>query len=268
MTEEEKQKRRYSLVVKSNEMIRKNRYSLSLTEQRIILYLISRIKPTDTELFEYEFDIKDFCEVCGIDYINNLTQLKETIKALRDKSFWLKLPNGVETTCGWINKATLIENSGIGKIELDKDLVPYLLQLRDNFTKYELIATLALKSKFSIRIYELLKSYEFVGTYQAAIADLRKILMVENEYPKNNDFRRFIIDKSIDEINTFTDLEIDYEIVKTGRAITGFIFTIKKAENWDGQYHAATLFLKGRLPSKGKQNKDFQEFKEQMKLWD
>ena len=48
MTEQEKIDQQYALVVKSNELIRKNRFSLSLTEQRIVLYLISKIKPNET----------------------------------------------------------------------------------------------------------------------------------------------------------------------------------------------------------------------------
>ena len=123
MTEAEKKKQQYALVVKSNDLIRKNRFSLSLTEQRIVLYLISKIKPQDTVLLEYDFNIKDFCEVCGIDYLNNLTQLKEIVKQLRDKSIWITLPDGGETTVSWIEKPTVYRNSGTMKIKLDKDMI-------------------------------------------------------------------------------------------------------------------------------------------------
>lgn len=268
MTEEEKRKQRYALVVKSNEIIRKTRYGLSVTEQRIILYLTSKIKPTDTELFEYEIDIKEFCEVCGIDYRQNLAFVKDTIKNLRDKSFWLKKPDKSETTVGWIDKATLYEDSGFVKIKLDNDLIPYLLQLRDNFTQYELMAVLALKSKYSLRLYELFKSYEYLQKYETSVEDLRKILMAEKEYTKIADFKRYVIDKALDEINSFTDIEVSYEVTKKRKAITGFIFTIQKAEDWNGEYSGTQLYLDGKIPSKGKQNKDYIAFKNQMSLWD
>lgn len=260
MTEEEKKKQQYALVVKSNDLIRKSRFSLTLTEQRIILYLISKIKPNDRDLLEYEFNIKDFCEVCGIDYINNLSQLKETIKSLRDKSIWITLPNGAETLVSWIEKPYLYQNSGNIKIRLDRDMIPYLLQLKENFTKYELIAILALKSKFSLRMYELFKSYEYLGKYEVSLEQLRKVMMLETEYKSTKDFKRYVIDKAVDEINTFTDLEIEYEVVKTGRSITGFIFTIHKPDNWDGEYHAAHLYLSGVIPSRHKQQQRFKEY--------
>ena len=260
MTEEEKKKQQYALVVKSNDLIRKSRFSLTLTEQRIVLYLISKIKPKDTELLEYDFDIREFCEVCGIDYYNNLSQLKETIKSLRDKSTWITLPDGGETLVSWIEKPYLYRNSGNLKIRLDRDMMPYLLQLKENFTKYELIAILALKSKFSLRLYELFKSYEYLGKYEVSLEQLRKTMMLETEYPKTNDFKRYVIDKALEEINTFTDLEIEYEVVKQGRFIVGFVFTIQKADNWDGEYHAAHLYLDGTIPSRHKQQQRFKEY--------
>ena len=260
MTEQEKIDQQYALVVKSNELIRKSRFSLSLTEQRIVLYLISKIKPNDTELLEYDFNIKDFCEVCGIDYFTNLSQLKDIIKALRDKSTWITLPGGAETLVSWIEKPYLFRDSGTIKIRLDKDLMPYLLQLKENFTQYELIAILGLKSKFSLRLYELFKSYESLGHYEVSLEELRKLMMLENEYPLTADFRRYVIDRSIEEIEKFTDLQISYQKKKQGRSITGFIFTIQKADDWDGQYIATELFLKKKISKRYKLKKDFKNY--------
>lgn len=260
MTEDEKEKQQYALVVKSNNLIRKGRFSLTLTEQRIVLYLISKIRPNDTTLLEYDFNIKDFCEVCGIDYLSNLSQLKEVIKSLRDKSIWITLPDGAETTVSWIEKPYLYRNSGNLKIRLDRDMMPYLLQLKDNFTQYELIAILALKRKFSLRLYELLKSYEYLGEYKVSLSRLREIMMLDSEYSQVKDFKRYVIDKAVDEINTFTDIEVEYSAVKTGRSITGFSFFIKKPDDWDGRYHAAHLYLSGVIPSRNRQKQPTDRF--------
>lgn len=259
MTDADKKKQQYSLVVKSNEMIRKSRFSLSVSEQRIILYLISKIKPNEADFREYEFELKDFCEVCGIEYGPNRAQLKETIKELADKSLWITIPGGAETLVRWVEKPYLYPDSGKVKIRLDRDMIPYLLQLKENFTQYELIATLALKSKFSLRLYELLKSYEYQSTYTVSIGDLRKMMMLTTEYPKTNDFRRYVIDRAIDEINRFTDIEVSYAVERTGRSISTFIFSIEKAEDFNGRYNAAELFLDGQLPTRHQLNKRYKE---------
>ena len=53
-------------VVKSNDLIQKSRFDLSLQEQKIILYLISQITPYDEEFKLYEFSITDFCKILAI----------------------------------------------------------------------------------------------------------------------------------------------------------------------------------------------------------
>lgn len=272
MTEAEKKKQRYALVVKSNELIQKRRFSLTVTEQRIVLFLISKIKPNDTELLEYEFDIKEFCDVCGIEYRQSLSQIKEIIKNLRDKSVWITRPDKVETTVSWIEKPLIYPDSRKIKIRLDADMMPYLVSLRDNFTKYELMAILALKSKFSLRLYELFKSYEYRGQYETSIQELKKLMLIDAEYPKNNDFKRYVIDKSLDEINRFTDIEVEYKSLKDGRTISGFSFTIQQKEDWDGEYHATQLYLNGVIPNRSKMDrelgKEVAELKNQISLWD
>ena len=96
-------------VVKSNDLIQKSRFNLSLQEQKIILYLISKVKPEDTELKEYIFEIRDFCKICGLetDSGKNYKDIKQTLKSLRDKSIWITLEDGSETTLSWIDKITI-----------------------------------------------------------------------------------------------------------------------------------------------------------------
>ena len=68
-------------VVKSNDLIQKSRFDLSLQEQKIVLYLISQITPYDEEFKLYEFSIPDFCKICGIDHTSggNYADLKKAV---------------------------------------------------------------------------------------------------------------------------------------------------------------------------------------------
>ena len=154
---------RDKMVVKANELIQKSRFSLSMQQQKIVLYLISQINYGDEDFKEYEFDIQDFCRVCGIDHTSgkNYDDLKEQIKAIRDKSIWGLTVGGEETTLAWIEKPYINRGSGKIRIRLDRDMKPFLLQLKQNFTRYEIINVLAMKSKYSIRLYELVKSIHF-----------------------------------------------------------------------------------------------------------
>jgi plasmid replication initiation protein len=221
-------------VVKSNDLIQKSRFQLSLQEQKIILYMISKIKPDDEIFMEQEFKIIEFCRVCGIETNSgkNYKNVKDAIKALADKSVWVTLETGSETLVRWINKAWINRKSGVIKIRLDDDMKPYLLQLQERFTSYELLYTLAMKSQYSVRLYELLKSYEWRHRQTFQIEELKRILSAEN-YTRFPDFKRYVLDISMREINDLSDLTVTYEIVKEGRRYAKLDFSIKLKKDLD-----------------------------------
>lgn len=219
-------------VVKSNDLIQKSRFNLSLQEQKIILYLISKVKPEDTELKEYIFEIRDFCKICGLemDSGKNYKDIKQTLKSLRDKSIWITLEDGSETTLSWIDKITINKNSGSIKIKIDDMMKPYLIHLQKHFTSYELLYTLAMRSQYSIRLYEILKSYAYQKNKIFDIEDLKRTLSAEN-YIRFPDFKRYVLDIAIREINELSDLTIGYELTKESRRYAKINFSIQIKKN-------------------------------------
>ena len=244
------QQQRSYLVVKANEMIQKARYDLNITELKILAFVFSKVKPNDTELQEYSFPVKDFCQVCGIDYANgrNYQRIKDTLKGLRDKSFWVMDENGRETLVGWLQKARINKGSGRITVKLDEDMQKYVLGLFNNYTQYELLSTLPMKSAYSFRIYELLKSYAFTGHHIFSIDDLKKKLAAEH-YTNFKDFRRKVIEIAVKEINLYTDIEISWEPITYGKKVIEVDFHIKQRDTW-GRYLAgqrATEEIEGQM---------------------
>lgn len=221
-------------VVKANDLIQKSRFQLSLQEQKIILYLISKIKPEDMELKEHTFEIRDFFKLCGLETNSgsNYKYIKQTLKELRDKSIWITLENGSETTLAWLNTVTINKNSGKVIIRIADMMKPYLLQLQKRFTSYELLYTLAMRSQYSIRLYEILKSYEYKKNVVFNINDLKRILSAEN-YTRFPDFKRNVLEISMREINDLSDLTAHYEIIKEGRRYAKIEFHIKLKKDID-----------------------------------
>lgn len=245
MNETEKQelvtKREY-WVVKGNELIQKNRFELSLTEQKTVAFICSMIKPvkaidrakgTPYQL-EYEFNIRDYCKVCGIDYDNgnNYANIKATLKHLSDRSMWVTFDENPdeEVLCRWLSKVRTNKRSGIAHVKIDEDLAPYLFDLGQKFTQYQLYNVLAMKSSFSVRMYELMKSYEFRKSIIFDIDKLKKILMVENvkSYNRFPDFRRYVLEKAQEEINELSDINITFEPITKGRKVVKVMFTIEQ----------------------------------------
>ena len=230
-----KMKEREYTITKANEKIQKSRYSLSTQQQKIILYLISQINPKATEFKKGKFKIQEFCKVCGIDYESgkNYTTLKEQIKKIADRSCWVRLEDGRETLLRWIEKPYIDEKSGTIEIIFDKDMKPFLLELRQNFTQFELSYALLFKSKYSIRLFELLESYHYHKLEPLEkkfnIEELKKILDCEN-YKAFKDFRKNVIELAIKEINENTMYNLKYDLIKEVRSYTEIIFYLDKKE--------------------------------------
>ena len=229
--EDEIRKERGQFVVKSNALIQKTRYELTLEEQRLLLYIISKIKPDDERMKMQHFTIPEYCEVCGINVFsmpNMYSYMKDTIRSLADKSFWVKLDNGGETLLRWIDKAGISKYSGNVDIKLNDDLIPYLLELKGLYTQYSLLSVLPMKSKYSARLYEILRAELHQGkTYielEYTLDELQDRLGITGDkgqsYRKNPTmFRRFVMDRAIDEIARYTDITASIDYLKTGRRI-------------------------------------------------
>ena len=229
---------RSQLVTKANELIQKSRFNLTLQQQKIILYLISQISPFDEDFKLYEFSIAEFCRVCGIDAASgkNYDDLKTAIKEIADKSLWIQTPKGEYTLIRWIEKPYLNTKSGIIKIRLDNDMRPYLLQLKANFTCYELIWTLHFKSKYTIRLYELVKSIHFheLENYerQYPVDELKRILGGEG-YKEYRDFKRRVLKPSVDEINAYSDKTVEFTEIRQGKKVAMVQFTVSTKDSMD-----------------------------------
>lgn len=252
MNKIEVEKGREYLVCKSNEIVQKSRYDFSLSEQRMIAYICSKIKPIESAgvafQLEYDFNILDYVRICGIEDNGRVyEECKALLKGLRDKSMWLTLPDGSETTVGWLAKATTNKRSGIAKIKIDEDLAPYLFDLQSKFLSYGLKNVLNMKSQYSIRIYELVKSYYDLKIAQSDrrsmkekmarpktiewsidIDDLKKKLMVDKikSYSDYGKFRQKVLEIAQKEINELTDINVYFEPTKKGRKVVAIRFQI------------------------------------------
>lgn len=214
------------LVVKHNDLIQKSKNNLTLTQQKLIAYVISLIKPTDTELKKYEITVADFCELCGIDKNYFYSDFKNIIDDLDSKTVWIETEEKV-FKLRWFLKAEYIKKKGKVLLLLDDDIKKYLLGLKENFTAYELYNILALKSKYSVILYELFKSYAFQREKTFEIENFKK-MMNASHYTNFKDFRNRVLDRAFEEVNKYTDLAVDYEPIKKGRKVIAIKIVIKK----------------------------------------
>lgn len=220
------------MVVKSNNLIRKTRYQLTEQEQKIIIYLISQIDINDKETKTITMTTKKYIDLLGINSSGiNYERIKDSIKNLSNKSWWIPIEEHKELLFRWVD--TAIMEKGNITIRLSSSLEPYIIGLKENFTQYELINALVLKSKYSIRLYELFKSYLWQHSWTIDIEELKEILNCNSYNNLFKEFNRNVIKKSIDEINKYTDLNITTNYIKQGRNVISLQFNISEKKGWE-----------------------------------
>jgi plasmid replication initiation protein len=164
-----------AMVVRHNNLI-EARYRLTLQEQRILLWLFSEISQEDKDFKKYRVRITDLAKFIGIsDGGGRLyREIAEVTSRLRKREIDLEdIERNVTIQATWIASAEYHWNEGQVDICLAPVLMPYLLDLKKNFTPVALKYAIGMKSAYAIRIYELLKQYAGLRTRVIPLADLR-----------------------------------------------------------------------------------------------
>lgn len=224
-------------ITKANDLIRKSRYNLTVKEHQILMVIMQQIHMDDDDFKIYEFSIRDFCSYVGIKKNGkSYSNIKNAIKKLSDKSFWISNSDGSEVLVRWMSKIQIEIGKGIIKIRLDEDLKPYLIKLKGLFTQYNGLYFYSMKVNTSPRLYELLKSYQFKQSkfiVKITICELRNIFDLVDKYLIWTDFKRYVIDRAIEEINNITDLNVTYETERKGRNVNSINFYVNLKESFE-----------------------------------
>ena len=219
------------MVTQRNELIEARHINpLTVREQKIILTMVSMIQPTDEDFKDYRISIKEFSEMLGLEGKAKYTELKAITKDLMSKSIEIPRADGGWLFANWVSSAEYQKGEGIIALSFSPKLLPYLLQLKNAFTSYRLSNILALKSTYSIRLYELMKKWQHRGKWECSVESIReKIGANSKAYSLYGNFKNKILLPSIQELNEQTDLFIEYREIKKGRKIERIEFIICRA---------------------------------------
>lgn len=231
------------LVVKSNQVIEAS-YRLSVVEQRVVLSAIAKIpkmcEVSDDEI--YTVSVQDL-QALGVHEKTAYRDLKEAVNRLYERSISLDIDDKL-IKMRWVQRIEFTDNQSIVALRFSKDILPFISNVKANFTQYMLSEVSRMQGAYSIRIYELLTQYKSVGERSIAIDDLRVMLDLGSRYKTTGNLIAWVIDPSIEEINEQTDLVIKAEPLKTGRKFTHIKFSIKeksKPKNLDSKRDPNTM---------------------------
>lgn len=224
-------------VVKANRLVQAS-YTLSTVEQRIVLLAVVHARESGKGI-----GIKDdLLHISAADYAQafNVTKqaarqaLAGAVETLFNRRvtidyFDKDLNQTIPLTVRWINAMSYLDDRAMIAIRFNPDIAPEFTRLESNFTSYMLDDIKDLNSAYSIRLYEIAAQWRSAGqTPLIELADFRqKMGLAEGEYKGIDDLKKRVLNLAVSQINTTTDIFLEYEQVKAGRAIKGFIFKIK-----------------------------------------
>lgn len=229
---------RNNLVAKDNRLIQNSRYALNSNENKAVLYLISKIQPDDEPGKKYLFNCKEFQALIKWNGAASYKNIKDMLTKLSDMRWWVDIDDESEALVRWFHIVRMKKSTGDIEISFHEDMFPFLLNLQQHleengqyFTAYRLQNVTLMKHRYSPRIYEILKSYQFnnkkwtfengTGTkydLQRMIGDTtlndgsgEKPPTVKESWSNWAVFKRDVLEPAIEEINKYTDIKVAYE---------------------------------------------------------
>lgn len=219
---------RSALVVRHNKII-ESKHSLSLAEQRFLLWIISQIKKEDKTLKTYRVSVKHWEEFCGLKPTDNPYKAAMVLvdKLTTRNVATLDEKQQRYTTRPWFLRATYAYGEGYIEVRLNDDLQDMFLELSREYTAITLEYALLLNSVYAGRIYDLLKQYAKIGERVISLDEMREKFELKDKYSNFKDFRVNVLEVAAREVNAKTDILFDWRPIKEGRKVVAIHFTIE-----------------------------------------
>lgn len=156
--------------------------------------------------------------------------LEETAANLKRRVIQYMQDDGTFVEKNWVITCKYNQEEKFVELTFHPDLILDLLVLRGKFGRMEYSAVKNFKSSYAFRIYELLQNYAYKGSRSFELEDLRYKLGIykDNKYAKYSEFKRNVLIPSIESINTYTNLNIEFKEARRGRKIEIINFEISQ----------------------------------------
>ena len=229
------------VVVKDNSIIEAS-YKLTILEARVLLSCLAKVDSTAelTKVDGITVNVSEIRDLASTDNTAIYTEVKKAVDRLYERS--IRIDNR-GSAVRWISSKKYHEGLGSINICFSPQILPFITELKGNFTKYRLEWIKKFKSSNSIRIYELLVQWQSKGEREVGIDWLKDKLQLTDKYSRTNNFIQKVINPSVAEINEYSNLDVKVGYRKSGRTITHiqFKFSLKNDDHIKKQPEKMTV---------------------------
>ena len=216
-----------NLVVQSNDLILAT-YTMQKTDKELMLACISRIdsRPDaeevtkDTEFKVSADDIKSlFFGKKSKNEQNIYRDIENASKRLYHVDIVMSLPENKTLQTRLVSSIVYDPDNGEVVLSFASKILPYLTQLKANFTKYKLLEIGELSSIHSIRMYELVVMWvnQFQYSKEFSLEEFKHVMSVQDKYKQFGQLKARVIEAAINDINENTGYRVSVEYQKKSR---------------------------------------------------
>ena len=252
------EKNKKYLIVKSNKIVQRTHFSMSLEEQKVLASLIRSIKPHQQGL-TVRFSTNQFMQMLGLQKSGTtFASIMHTLHRVADKSFYIKQSDGKYHLWRWLQNVVAdphAKNGGNFLVRFNSELRQYLFNQSLKYrTIYKFSDVMLMRSRYSPRLYEIFRSNQSRQKIQKrglnyGINELRYALdlMKRNratgrpmhkrngkykfKYPSYSEFRRNVLEPAKHEINVYTEYNIKMKPIRArgrGKRVVAINVTMSK----------------------------------------
>lgn len=217
------------LQVRQHNVITNARHELSAVQLDIYFMLLSKLKPGDNS--KYEIGVKEIEDLTGRQW--NYQQLKDATLGMIGKVFEIEEEDGL-LQVALMSSAKYLKGQGRIQLTIAEELKPYLVDLKNNFTSFQLFCVLSMTSKYAKWMYVQFSRWKDIGYLSYELEQLKYRLNLKDpkgklpeQYKQWGQFKDNVLEPAIKQINEFSDLRVSYETEKRGKSIYKINFLVK-----------------------------------------
>lgn len=228
------------LVEKRNVLNEVRQNNMTLEEIRFFSIYLSKINARDPATRKVTFPLEDFRKIMGLGRLK-ISYLQSVTNSLLSKVVNIKNEGGGYTAFQLFKECEVFKNEEeewFISIDAHDKALPLMFEFKKEYFTYELWNALRLKSSNQLRMYEILKQYETVGSRKIPVKELRELLGISpEEYPRWERFKVRVLDSCQQALAENTDITFTYKPIRSGRGgkITALEFSIYKNDKYKNQ---------------------------------
>ena len=222
-----------SIITKRNELISSASYRMTHYEQLLMLSALSivdsREKISPNKL--YEINLKDLSLTSGIEHKKFYGDMKKSCLKLFDRKVSIPLEDGSILLTRFIQAIKYHDGEARVSIQFSEKIIPYISNIKDCFVLYKFNQVAQFKSTYSVRLYELLiQRIDISNIRIIELNYLRNIFQLGKSYQNYSNIKLKVITPAVKDINAYSDINIIYKEIRTGRKVTALEFHIESLE--------------------------------------